>query len=126
MSINVNKLFTFVLAELLLPVYFFIHFFILMLLLYFCLLVDQVNKPIIFFLQLLFLILYNTISIFVTIFRVISKCLLQMAEKVHSFQALVIITAYIPCAIVMQCVKCLFNVAIDGNNDAVGVEVAVV
>ena len=35
-------------CTLLLPVYFFIRFFILMLLLYFCLFVNHVNKPIIF------------------------------------------------------------------------------
>ena len=79
-SINVNKL----LAVLLLPVYLFIRFlytvlccclftslspvFKLMLLLYFCLLVDHVNKPISFVFGTFVYHFKNTVSIFVTLF----------------------------------------------------------
>ena len=78
-SIILNKL----LAGLLLPVYLFIRFFytapcyclftslspffILMLLLYFCLFVDHINKPIIFAFEAFVYHFKNTISIFVTI-----------------------------------------------------------
>ena len=52
---------------LLLHVYFFTPFFILMLLLYFCLLVDHENTPIIFVFRAFVYPSNNTISIFVTI-----------------------------------------------------------
>ena len=53
-SINENKL--------LLHVYLFIPFFILMLLLYFCLFVDHVNKCIVLFLEILFIVLKSSVT----------------------------------------------------------------
>ena len=64
--INLNKL----LAVLLLPVYFLSSSFILMLLLYFCLFVGYISKPIIFVFGAFIYNFYNTISIFVTIFYI--------------------------------------------------------
>ena len=66
--INVNKL----PEVLLLPIYLFILVLYWLLLLYFCLLVDHINKSIIFvFLELLFIIFKNNISIIVKISK---KC----------------------------------------------------
>ena len=62
--INANKL----LAVLVLPVYLFICFFILMLLLYFCLFVGCVKKPIIFVFGIFVYHFKNTISIVIKIY----------------------------------------------------------
>ena len=82
-SINVNKL----IAVLLLPVYFLIPFFILMLLPYFCLFVDHVNKPIIFVFGIFVYHFKNITFMFVTIYSEFHECLQKCLQKntIHSW-----------------------------------------
>ena len=72
-------------AILLSNVYLFIFFFVPMLLLYFCLFGDCINKFIVYILVLLFIIL----RIFVTICRIVSNnlghCLIKISWIVHDF-----------------------------------------
>ena len=68
-SININKL----LAVWLLPVYFFIYFLMLMLLLHLCLFVDHVNKPIILVPPSNVFIFFNQFQTFAMKFQKLSR-----------------------------------------------------